>query len=363
MKKRLESARIFARLAALRDAEIPAALATVVRVRGSAYRRAGAKLLVAADGSTVGNVSGGCLEADVREVALRVLETGRPELRAYCSGADEVAAWDLGVGCEGEVEVWTEPASGVLAEETDLISGEEPFAVCTLLAGAGEPGPPRRLLVTATDSAGGLGDAVLDAAAVGWARERMGEGDSGIHEIEGIPLFIDLYAAPPLLLLVGAGEDARPLARLAVEVGFRVAVVDRRPALLAPDRFPDGVRLVRCHPSGLGGQVKLDERCHAVVMTHHYEDDLEYLRTLVRAPLPYLGVLGPRQRTDRILRALGEDGPVDESRIYGPVGLDIGTEGAEQVALSILSEILAVRSGRAAGSLRERVRPIHAFAL
>lgn len=362
MKQWLESRRVLDRLAELRSDGVPAALATVVRVRGSAYRREGAKLLVAADGSTVGNVSGGCLEADVREVALRVIESGRPELRAYCSGSDEVAAWDLGVGCEGQVEVWIEPATGILAEERSLLDGDEPFAVCTLLAepAAGRPAP--RLLVTATETAGGLGSSAHDAAAAGWGREWLGEADSGIHELAGSPIFIDLYTPPPLLLLIGAGDDSRPLARLALELGFRVAVADRRPGLLSPERFTAEVRLIHARPAELEESVALDDRCHAVVMTHSFQDDGEYLRPLLRAPLRYLGVLGPRQRTDRILRALATEAPIDESRIYGPVGLDIGTEGAEQVAVSILAEILAVRAGRGGGPLRDRIRPIHAFA-
>jgi len=104
----------------------------------------------------------------------------------------------------------------------------------------------------------------------------------------------------------------------------------------------------------------LDAKSFAVVMTHHFADDTDYLRALLRSPVRYLGVLGPRQRTERILGLLRAEGPVDESRIYGPVGLDIGTDGAEQVALSILAEILAVRSGRQARSLRDRRTPIHA---
>src|SRR6059058_4519670 len=140
MKQWLETREVLDRLAQLARAGGRAALATVVRVRGSAYRHEGAKLLVAQDGGTTGNVSGGCLEQDVREVALQVLRTGRPELRSYCSGADEVAAWDLGVGCEGEVEVFVEPVTEPRPRERELLDGRRPFAVCSMMPGEGEGG-------------------------------------------------------------------------------------------------------------------------------------------------------------------------------------------------------------------------------
>jgi len=159
---------------------------------------------------------------------------------------------------------------------------------------------------------------------------------------------------------VSGGEDARHLARLADAVGFRVVVADRRPGLLTPDRFPSGTRIVETDAARLGERVVLDAESFAVVMTHHFTDDTDYLRALLQSPVRYLGVLGPRQRTDRILGILRADGPVDDARIFGPVGLDIGTDGAEQVALAVVAEILAVRSGRRPRSLRERSAPIHA---
>jgi len=135
VKQWLETREVLDRLAELRREGTRAALATVVRVRGSAYRHEGAKLLVAEDGGTTGNVSGGCLEQDVREVALQVIRTGRPELRSYCSSADEIAAWDLGVGCEGQVDVLVEPALEARPRERELLNERRAFAVCTLIDG------------------------------------------------------------------------------------------------------------------------------------------------------------------------------------------------------------------------------------
>lgn len=360
MKQWLETRQVFEAIGALSREGKRAALATVIRVRGSAYRHEGAKLVVGEDDAITGNVSGGCLEEDVREVARRVIASGRAERRSYCGGANEIAAWDLGVGCEGEVEILIEPIAGTLAgvlagafagalaAERALVAAEERFVVVTDVAhvlsadGAPERAAARRVI-------GG-------AEAASW----LGDGDSRLETRDGRELFIDVLVPPPRLLIVSGGEDARHLARLADAVGFRVVVADRRPGLLTPERFPSGTRIVETDAARLGERVVLDAESFAVVMTHHFADDTDYLRALLQSPVRYLGVLGPRQRTDRIVGILRAEGPVDDARIFGPVGLDIGTDGAEQVALAVVAEILAVRSGRRPRSLRERSAPIHA---
>ncbi len=355
MKQWLETREVLARLAELKREGRRAALATVVRVRGSAYRHEGAKMLVAADGTTTGNVSGGCLEADVREVALKVLEgSGKADVRSYCAGSDEIVAWDLGVGCEGEVQVLLEPAEDDRAVERALLDGTAPFAACASL-----DEPSRRLVVTTERTKGTLGDPRLDASAVTIARRALGAGSSAVHTIEGRDVFIDVFLPPPRLVIVSGGEDARPLAAFGSAIGFKVIVVDRRPGLLTRQRFPHAGELVTAAPDDLARLVALGPETFAVVMTHNYADDRVYVRALLDTNVAYIGVLGPRQRTDRMLAELAAHRPVNESRIYGPIGLDIGTDGAEQVAISALSEILAVRSGRRPSSLRERRQPIH----
>jgi len=344
MKQWLETREVLDRLAQLAQAGRRTALATVVRVRGSAYRHEGAKLLVAEDGSTTGNVSGGCLEQDVREVCLQVIRSGRAELRSYCSSADEIEAWDLGVGCEGEVLVFVEPVTEPRPRERALLDGRRPFAVCGVMPGKRDGGRGR-LIVTQDAVEGDLGSADLNARASAQARTQLGTEQSSLHEISGHAVFFDVFLPPPQLVLCGAGDDARPLARFAADVGFRVVVVDRRPGYLTVERFPGAARLVESDGAELSERLALDQA---------------YLRALLRAPVAYIGMLGPRQRTERIVRNVSAAGPVDETRIFGPVGLDIGTDGAEQVALAVIAEVLAVRSGRRADSLRERPTPIHA---
>jgi len=176
MKTWLETREVLDRLAEWRGRGARAALATVVQVHGSAYRHEGAKLLVCEDGTTAGNVSGGCLEQDVREVALRVIRTGVPERPSYCSSADAIAAWDLGVGCEGQVHLYVEPTPAPRPRERALLDGRVPFAVCTLLADPGETAREQRLIVTPMGREGGLGSAELDAHAAPRARRTLEAG-------------------------------------------------------------------------------------------------------------------------------------------------------------------------------------------
>lgn len=336
MKAWLETRQVLEQLATWQAAGVPCALATVIRVRGSAYRHEGAKLVVAADGRHVGNVSGGCLEADVREVALRVIRSGAAEVREYCGSVDEIQAWDLGVGCEGVVELLVEPVRDDRSAERAMMTNEQAHVVVTDVATLA-----RECLTLAAARERGLigGDATESAFVDGQ--------------------FIEVLTPPPRLLVVSAGDDAMHLAGLAASVGFRVVVADRRPGLLTRDRFPAPIAIVEADALQLNERVVLDDESFAVVMTHNFADDVDYLRALLRTPARYVGVLGPRQRTARILGILRSEGDVDASRIYGPVGLDIGTDGAEQVALSVVAEMLAVRSGRRPRSLRERAAPIH----
>src|SRR2546430_2591027 len=284
MKQWLETREVLDFIARVRAEGKRAALATVVRVRGSAYRHEGAKLVVAEDGSTAGNVSGGCLEQDVREVALQVIRKGEPELRNYCSSADEIAAWDLGVGCEGQVDAYIEPAEP-RTRERELLDGRQPFATCSVIDGKRERGKGKRLVVTAEGVEGDLGSADLNRKTTTRARERLDTGESGIDEIAGRSVFFDVLVPPPQLVVLGAGDDARPLVRFAADVGFRVVVVDRRAGYLTADRFPATAALVQSAGDELGRALPLDAECYAVVMNHNFADDQAYVRALLMKPV------------------------------------------------------------------------------
>lgn len=327
-----EIARILAALAAAPDQ--PAALATLVHVEGSSYRRPGARLLLLADGTRLGSISGGCLEDDVVLRAQRVLTSGRPELATYDTTAENDVVWGVGTGCQGVVRIFIEaiptarPAwLAALAEnlrarrDTALVvvhGGDQPAG--TRLAGAGETPSP----ATA---------------------------------------FRETVAAPPAVIIFGAGDDAEPLMRLAKETGWHVTVADSRPAYATAARFPQADAVLAAPARELAGRLPLDARSFVVVMTHRYADDLALLRALLPCPSAYLGVLGPRKRTERLLAELQRDGvDVDaarRARLHAPVGLDLGGRTPEEVALSILSEMHVRREGRSPGHLRDRPGPIH----
>ncbi|HEX8431998.1 MAG TPA: XdhC family protein [Longimicrobium sp.] len=337
-------------------------LATVVHTEGSTYRRAGARMLLRADGSTVGAVSGGCLEADLAARVDDLLAAGRPELVTYDTRSDEDLIWGLGLGCNGRVDVLLEPVAGdALARARDLHARcaelTAPVALSTVIAVDGEAGARigDRLMVTEDGRTVMIGLA-SDAAPelVADAREALAAGRSALRAYGALVVVHEVVAPPPSLLVCGAGADAVPLATLAAGLGWRVAIVDHRPNHARADRFPGGT------VSLLAGDFSEHARGidAAVVMSHNYERDLAYVRELVAARVPYVGVLGPRRRTERLVDDLGMDA-ADAARLHGPVGLDIGAETSDEIALSIIAEIQAVLTGRDGGQLRTRPGAIH----
>jgi xanthine dehydrogenase accessory factor len=356
-----ETAEILARLAELKAAGRRAALATVVHIVGSAYRRPGAKFLIEETGGTLGSVSGGCLEADVREIAQGVMATGAPSLRHYSTGADEDMVWGLGLGCNGSVDVFVETATeGSLADRAgelrELLAGDSPVAMLTVVDGGENVGAT---LVLGPDGTvrGSLGSADLDRLGAECAVSLVPTGRSSLQTLAGRSVFVEVLPPPPHLLVCGAGDDARPLVAYAEDAGFRVTVIDHRPALLAPEWFPQASRLVLARPEEQAIVLPPAPRSLAVVKTHSLAQDREWARRLLAAGVPYVGMLGPHARTESILREIGTDG---EGRVFGPVGLDLGADGPRQVALAIVAELLAFIAGRQPRHLNERKEAIHA---
>lgn len=358
MKHWHETASILEELPRLAEKGARAALATVVRIEGSAYRRPGAKFLVVEDGSTRGGVSGGCLEADVREVGLQVVRQGSPRLLHYDTGSDDETVWGLGLGCEGSVDILVQPAGADFDREVgrqvrELLAGAAPFAVSTVVEGARAG---RSAVWAQGVLLGGSGGAEPGRELAWEVSQRLERGDSRMVEIGGQAVFVEVLTPPPHLFVFGAGDDARPLARLAAEAGFEVTVVDHRPGYLTPERFPRPARLVlRRSEEGVAG-LGLSRRHFAVVQTHSLAHDREWTRALLGQPVAYLGLLGPRARKEELLRQLGVEEP---ERLFAPVGLDLGAEGPEQVAVSVVAEALAVHAGREPVHLRAKKSGIH----
>jgi xanthine/CO dehydrogenase XdhC/CoxF family maturation factor len=366
--ERFETADI---LASIKDARAHAqgiALASVVRVKGSAYRREGAKMLVRDDGAMTCMLSGGCLEPEVVEVAKRVIADGQPLVTSY--DLEEDVVWGLGIGCGGSVDIRIERLESDHLTETWLgvLERSELGVLATVLEDRAG-GAKGRLLVTPTAVHGSLRPSSLEQAVIEQSRQIMSDlyPRAETHALrleEGgtADVFFDASAPVPELVIFGAGHDAIPLNQRARDLGWNVTVVDVRTAFLTPGRFP-GARLKPLHFQQFGANLEIGPRSFVMVMNHHLERDQESLRFALESNTPYIGVLGPRQRFLKLLDALAADGfkPVQAQleKVRSPVGLAIGAESPDEVALSIMTELIAVRRGFMGGFLSGLEGRIH----
>jgi len=336
-----------------------AVLGSVVHASGSTYRRIGARLLVLPDETWIGLISGGCLEGDLVARAGAVRDSGEPRLVRYDATAEEDIVWGLGLGCAGIVDVLLEPVSrdrpGPLALLRAWRTQRGTGALATALAP--EQLGRRWALHPSGRVEGDPGDAIraalVDARRTGRSRRiTIGSGD----------VTVEVVRPPRRLVVFGAGPDAVPVARQAVALGWDVELVDHRPAHARPERFP-GARVHLAAAEEAVETVGVDAETSVLLMTHHYLVDRTLLAALLPSAVPYIGLLGPRQRAEDLLADLDGLGIAisDEqrARLHAPAGLDIGGEGPEAIALSLLGEVLAVAEGRAGGWLRDRKGPIH----
>jgi xanthine dehydrogenase accessory factor len=318
-----------------------AVLATIVNAVGSSYRRAGAHMLIFANGETIGSISGGCLEQDVIANAEKVRATGKAVLLSYDTTTEEDVLFGVGLGCKGLIEIWLEPLS----------AASEMLDFCEELFRAGETGTVAMVL---------RGEHTGERQ---YLRGRFEAARSTTKTDEsGREIFYELIQPSIRLFIFGAGYDAIPLATFAKNLGYSVTVVDRRPAYATRERFPQADEVLLKAASDVP-DLGLTKRTAAVVMSHHYISDRDYLKALLPLPLTYLGVMGPRRRAEKMLQEIREEGVMigDEllSKLHNPIGLDIGAEGPDEIALAILSEINAVFAGHGGGLLREKKGPIH----
>lgn len=312
-------------------------LVTLTSVQGSSYRRPGARMLVDPDGRRIGSVSGGCLEEDLVLHAAGVSRSGVAQVVTYDTSAENDLVWGVGLGCHGVVKILLEPVP---------------------------PGPEwaRRLQANMDGGLPTLLETVWesDAEPLG-TRLASGAGVLPRHSTPGV--FLDRVEPPSELAIFGAGDDAQPVCRIALELGWRVCVADPRPAMATAARFAGAHRTLAGPAEGLVDQIAPRDGSLAIVMTHHYRHDVPILRGLLARDLGFLGLLGPKKRSERILGDLASGGlsitPAMRSRLHAPVGLDIGADAPEEVALSIIAEMKAALTGRDARPLRERLRPIH----
>ncbi len=314
----------------------PSVLATLVSVAGSSYRRPGARLLVTPDGIRLGSISGGCLEEDVLARAARVHTTGVADAVVYDTTSENDLVWGVGLGCHGIVRVLLEKVPA------------RPAWAAALAANASR----RRATALAVRHGGS------DPST--WGTQLAAPGDCADPDA----LLLDMIAPPTALVIFGAGDDAQPLARLVKELGWHVTVADPRGAFATEERFPTVDRRVVGAAESLVSQANPGADALAVIMTHHYVHDRPILRDALARPLAYLGLLGPKKRSEKILEDLSAQGlrisPEQRARLHAPVGLDLGADSPEVVALAIVAEMQAVLNQRDGRPLRERTLPIHA---
>jgi xanthine dehydrogenase accessory factor len=347
----------------------PVAVATVVRVRGSAYRREGTRMVIRRDGTYECALSGGCLEPIVAEAAERVIATGNPVVINYDLADDSI--WGLGIGCSGAVDVRIERLDD---DDTtrqwwaSLERGDAAVLVTPLTALAGREtasGKARRMLVLPTgDTIGTLGNDSIDREAAQRALEKLGAPDPspGSEWVGEDELFLEFSTPPPELVIFGAGFDAVPMANLAWTLGFSVTVVDVRDAFLTADRFPRA-RLVAAHFSQFRDAVQLTAQGFVLVMNHHLERDQESLRFALGSDAAFIGVLGPRTRLQNLLARLASQQfappPLALARVRSPVGVALGAETPAEIAVSVLGEIMAIRRGFSGGFLNGSDATLH----
>ncbi|MEZ5307894.1 MAG: XdhC family protein [Pyrinomonadaceae bacterium] len=336
-------------------------LATVVDVVGSSYRLPGAKMLVLSDGGSVGTVSGGCLEADLLERTKAVSESGKPATIVYDTRKETDSVFSLNMGCRGVVTILVEPALdnplfGLL--ERNISTG----AVAVVATGIGERNIGARRIVWEDDQRT-TSEGEVPAEWMQFIEESFAERASFTRETTDGAVFVEYFGAPVSLAVFGAGGDVAPLIRIASGLGWRTMVSDHRPAFAVRERFPEADEVICRSIEEIAGGLELPRNTHAVVMTHNYEHDRTVLSALLSTDTPYIGMMGPKSRTESIIAELRESGSEFSSetlsRIHGPVGLDIGGRDPESIALSIVAEIQSVASGRTGGFLRERSGSIY----
>lgn len=370
MSKELRS--IVEHFDSIAEAGDTAVLATVIEVRGSSYRLPGARMLIDGEGNTHGTVSGGCLEADLMVRAKRVSETAVAEVFVYDTSINDDSVFGLNMGCRGVVRILLEPAEPRLFEFlhrrlNSRLGGVIATVVSVELETATSLQVGARLLIDEQTSIGAVFSSGLDAGVHAVLAEdclaALENKNSSLKAYEFGEIFIEYIAPPVPLIVFGAGHDAVPLVRLAKEMGWHVTLVDHRPVAAEREDFSIADDIIVGRPLALASRLTIDSETVAVLMTHNYSLDLELSEFLLRSPARYVGMLGPRSRADRLLQDLSRIGldltHQEVERMYAPIGIDIGAETPEEIALSIIAEIRAVLGGRPGGMLRERSGSIH----
>ena len=348
----------------LRGREGKVALATLVNTRGTTPRKEGAQMVVGEGGRVLGSVTiGGCVDAQVIEESADVLGANQPRLLELDLGDEE--AWEIGLTCGGTIEVFLEPVTLDRVDDPTIAFSRrarahaEAGARAAIVTRLDAPHNGAKLLILDSGATEGtLGDAFLDHRFAAEVATTMKGGTSGTLVLEGIRSFVEVFAPPSVLLVVGASHVAMPLTTLAKTLGFRTVVVDGRPRFATQERFPDVDDLKIGIPSDLVRSIPLTKTTALVLVAHDYKYDVPVLRHAFTTPVGYIGLLGSTRRGAAIFNLLREEGATDAdlARVQTPIGLDLGAQSAPEIALAILAEILAVQRGGTGLPITEKVK-------
>ena len=348
------------------------ALATVVYVEGSSYRRPGARMLVEEDGRMTGAISGGCLEGDALRKALLAIHQQQNKLVTYNTLDEEDVEFGVQLGCNGIVHILFEPIDPLdannpiaLLERSQLYRRETVLVTLFSLNNFHGHQPGTCFFLDAESSYSRIDEADLKAIVHEDASTVLDAGSSFIKEYSAFELtaFVELLQPSISLIIVGAGNDAFPLVEMTKVLGWQITVADGRSTHANAQRFPNVNQLLTGKPEEIIKQLVIDEWTVFLLMTHNYKYDLAMMKLLLQIDCRYIGTLGPKKRLERMLDELKDEGitVTDQQRamIHGPIGLDIGAEAAEEIALSVLAEIKAVFAERTGGFLKNRSVSIH----
>jgi xanthine/CO dehydrogenase XdhC/CoxF family maturation factor len=348
-----------------------AALATVVRVRGSSYRSPGARMLITDDGKWVGSISGGCLEGDALRKARQVMMDRKPLSVTYDTSEDSNQNLGIGLGCNGIIDVLIEPVynedpRNPIAVFRDIIKMNEPVALATIFSSGRYTGEklliPREGQSFISFSNQNLTSMITPDLTMVF-ETRKSEARQYKFEDESLDVFVELIQPSISLMIFGGGFDARPVSHLAKSIGWEVTVTDECVAHIAPLFFPTADKLSLCQREFIERDFKITPFTACVLMSHNYEYDRDVLRKLLTSPAPYIGILGPRKRFDKMLEEYAKEGIHLSSdllhRIHSPIGLDIGAEAPDEIAVSIIAEIQGKFATRSGVFLKYRNAPIH----
>lgn len=349
------------------------ALATVVHVDGSSYRRPGARMLITEDGELTGAISGGCLEKDALRKALLAMMEKKSKVVTYDTNDEDDAKMGMGLGCNGIIQVLIEPID--ITDDNNPVqflkkikSSRQQHVLITLYSLLDKRDVQYGTCLLVSEDGSISGDIhLLKDVLIKDAKEALtGNLSSFKNYITGdnsYTAFIELINPPLSLIIVGAGNDAIPLVKMADILGWETTVVDGRADYANKERFTSACQVLVAKPENVLKQLTIDDQTVFLLMTHNYNYDLSMLRFLISKKVKYIGSLGPRKKMERMLEELKEEGieltNEQLSVIYGPVGLDIGAETSEEIALSILAEIKAVFSAKNGQSLRINPDVIH----